>query len=109
MLAVGSEARVLLYQSVVDFRKGFEGLLALANSSFNIGLEGSVYFVFLNKKRDRIKVLYWDGDGLALWYKRLEQGSFPKNQVEVLSRRDFFMLLEGIIPKKQYKRYKLQK
>jgi transposase len=56
-----------------------------------------------------MKVLYWDADGLAIWYKRLEKGSFPKRSTNkiLLDRRDFFMLLEGVIPKRVQKRYKI--
>jgi transposase len=56
-----------------------------------------------------VKLLYWDRDGLALWYKRLERGSFilPDSypQDGRIDRRDLTMLLEGIVPKKVEKRY----
>jgi len=73
-------------------------------------LTGSL-FVFLNKAENSIKVLYWDLDGLVIWYKRLEKGKFrfDKNGRTHLSRREFFMLLEGIKPKVLNPRFSLRK
>jgi predicted ATP-grasp superfamily ATP-dependent carboligase len=59
-----------------DLRKSFDGLCGLVRQDFGRDpLDGSL-FLFLNRRRDRLKLLYWDRDGLALWYKRLEQGTF---------------------------------
>ena len=52
-----------------------------------------------------MKVLYWDADGFAIWCKRLEKGSFSRKESQILDRKQFLMLLEGIIPKKLQKRY----
>jgi transposase len=56
-----------------------------------------------------MKVLYWDLDGLAIWSKRLEKGVFPKqeNKGNLLTRKEFLMLLEGIIPKRLQPRFSL--
>ena len=53
-----------------------------------------------------MKILYFDGDGLAIWAKRLEKGRYPKNQKIELDRREFLMILEGIVPKRLKKRFK---
>ena len=91
----------------MDMRKGFEGLSQAIEENFSKKLTSGIFFVFLNKKRDRMKLLYWDIDGLVLWYKRLEKGSFLKSSKPELTRREFLMLLEGITPKKLQKRYRL--
>jgi transposase len=108
MLALGN-ARIFLYRDEVDMRKGFEGLSSLVENMFQDELTSGAYFIFLNWKRDRMKILYWDVDGLAIWYKRLEKGSFPKHQTEgsLMDRKEFFMLLEGITPKRVQKRFKI--
>jgi transposase len=56
-----------------------------------------------------MKVLYWDGDGLAIWYKRLEKGSFLNNKSNAISmdRREFLMLLEGVTPQRLQKRFRM--
>lgn len=94
----------------IDLRKGFEGLSALTEALFPQKLLTDAYFVFLNKPRNRMKVLYWDGDGFAIWYKRLEKGTFSKKLAEKqMDRRQFFMLLEGITPQKIAPRFSLKK
>lgn len=109
MLAIGGNARIFLYNATVDMRKGFEGLSALVDGIPDEALTSGTYFVFLNWRRDRMKVLYWDIDGLAIWCKRLEKGSFSKHSMgeAVLERKAFFMLLEGITPKRMQKRFKI--
>lgn len=72
---------VFLYRDVVDFRKSINGLALIVEQQMQLSpLNGSVY-VFCNKARDKLKVLYWDSTGFALWYKRLEKDKFkwPKN------------------------------
>jgi transposase len=109
MLSFSGGARIFLYQFPTDLRKGFEGLSAAVEAVFQGELTSGAYFVFFNKPRNRIKVLYWDLDGLAIWYKRLEKGTFSKRNIEggKIERREFLMLLEGITPKRLQKRYKI--
>lgn len=66
------------------------------------------FFIFLNKRKDLMKVLFWDNDGFVIWFKRLEKGSFPWKWgcTDTLDRRAFFMMLEGVIPKRLQNRYK---
>jgi transposase len=106
MLSIPSNARLFLYQYPVKMHKSFEGLSAAVEQMFPGELLSGAYFVFLNRLRDHMKVLYWDGDGLVIWYKRLEQGTFSHNHSKpTVNRREFFMLLEGITPKKIQARY----
>ena len=109
MLSLSGGTRIFICNRAVDLRKGFEGLSLLVESSFaqNV-VTSTAYFVFLNKSRDRMKVLYWDNDGLAIWLKRLEKGRFPKRKHlhSQMDRREFLMLLEGVVPRRLHKRYK---
>ncbi len=108
MLALPGKTRLFLYKEATDMRKGFEGLSAIVNLAFKGELTSGAYFIFLNRQRNIMKVLYWDSDGLAIWQKRLEKGHFAKcsqNNI-LLERREFFMLLEGITPRRLQKRYK---
>ena len=109
MLTLAGSVRIFLCSHPVDLRNGFEGLGGIVQSVFGESVTSGAYFVFLNRQRDRTKVLYWDGDGLAIWYKRLEKGRFPKSHQEgfIMERREFLMLLEGVTPKKLQKRFKM--
>ena len=109
MLTINSASRIFLCHLPTDLRKGFEGLSTIVESTFEEKvITSNAYFVFLNKSRDRIKILYWDIDGLAIWYKRLEAGRFPKQAKThpLIDRREFLMLLEGVVPRRLHKRYK---
>lgn len=67
---------VFLYRDFVDFRKSINGLAAIVEQQMQLSpFNGGVY-VFCNKGRDKLKVLYWDKTGFALWYKRLEKDKF---------------------------------
>lgn len=109
MLNVSSNTRLFLYQKPIKMHRSFEGLSAAIEEAFPGELLSSAYFIFLNRLGDHVKVLYWDGDGLAIWYKRLEKGKFLKKNHEKISinRREFFMLLEGVTPQKIQPRYQL--
>ena len=109
MLAVTGQAKIFCYQGAADLRKGFDGLSALVVSAFSEKLTSHAYFVFFNGCRDRVKILYWDGDGLAIWHKRLEAGRFAKlkDGRVLIDRRELLMLMEGITPKRLQKRHKI--
>ncbi len=108
MLGIGSQP-IYLYRAAADMRKSFDGLSALVDSSFAEPLLGGGLFVFVNRRRNLMKVLYWDEDGLALWCKRLERGTFKlgKSGKVKLSRREFSMLLEGVEPRRMNQRFSL--
>ena len=107
MLNIPGNARLFLYQQPVKMHRSFEGLSSAVEQAFPGELLSGAYFIFLNRIGDHMKVLYWDGDGLVIWYKRLEKGSFSsKNYCKnSLNRREFFMLLEGVTPQKMQVRY----
>lgn len=108
MLAISGNARIFFFQNSIDMRKGVETLSVLVEENFNGELMSGAYFVFVNRVRDKMKVLYWDNDGFAIWWKRLEKGSFRLLGIDkaLIDRKEFFMLLEGITPQKIQKRFK---
>lgn len=109
MLNIHGQARIFLFSGPTDLRKGFEGLCWIVEQNLAEEITSGAFFVFVNRRRDRMKVLYWDVDGFAIWYKRLEQGSFSRTHLknETMNRKEFFMLLEGIIPKRIQRRYSI--
>jgi transposase len=93
---------IFLYNKATDMRVSFDRLAALAAASGEAATSGSL-FLFLNKRKDRIKMLFWDRNGFCQVYKRLEEGVFdhPRyngdtEQAILISRRDLAMMLEGI-------------
>lgn len=107
MLTIPGNARLFLCRHSVNLRKSFEGLSAIVEELFPGELLSGSLFIFLNRRKDHIKVLFWDGDGLVIWFKRLEKGTFTwklGDQVS-LNRRSFLLLLEGIIPERLQVRY----
>jgi transposase len=73
---LSAAVRVFLCTRPTDLRKGFDGLSGLVQECFSQDVLTGHLFLFLNRRRDRIKILYFDRDGLAIWYKRLEVGCF---------------------------------
>lgn len=113
MLTVASHTRIYLHTRPTDMRKSFDGLSGLVRSVFQADpLDGSL-FLFLNRRADRIKLLWWDRDGLALFYKRLEAGTFemlpsPNDAATVeIDATQLAMLLSGVTlaSAKRRKRY----
>lgn len=104
MLNLSGEIRVFVCTQPADMRRSFDGLCGMVESIVKQEPLSGHLFVFRNRNRDRLKILYWDRDGLAIWYKRLEQGTwqFPtdlkdasKDGVEI-STDELSLLLGGI-------------
>jgi transposase len=76
MLSIAPPPTIYLHSGATDMRKSFEGLSGIIRGNFGGDPADGSLFLFVNKRRDRIKALWWDGDGFVLWYKRLEQGTF---------------------------------
>lgn len=76
MLTISRTTRVFLATQPTDMRKGFDGLFALVENVIREDPYAGHLFVFRNQRRDRLKVLWWDRDGLAIFYKRLERGGY---------------------------------
>ncbi len=102
MLSLPLPVRIFLCTRHADLRKSFDGLAQMVREFLGEDPLSGHLFVFRNKRGDRLKLLYWDTDGLAIWYKRLEQGSyrFPPvtgtgDGVEIRSA-DLTMILDGV-------------
>jgi transposase len=102
MLTIHSSTRISLCTSPIDMRKSFDGLLAIVRNVLEADPVADHLFVFLNRQHTLMKILYWDGDGFVIWYKRLELGTFrfpactdSTKSVEI-TRSGLAMILEGI-------------
>ena len=82
MIAVPSGMRVLIATRPVDFRKGMDGLAAVVKEYLRVDPFSGAIFVFRAKRADRVKLIMWDGTGLCLFAKRLEQGTFRWPKIE---------------------------
>lgn len=76
MLHLSSAVKYYLYRSAADMRKGFDSLSGIVSSQMQRSASGGDIFIFLNRNRTHIKLLLWENDGFALYYKRLEQGTY---------------------------------
>ena len=106
MMHVGLPAvacsHVYLYCGPVDMRRSFDGLMSIVQCEFRRDVRAGDLFVFINKRADRLKALWWDGDGLAIFMKRLESGPFQRPASKesdrhlLIDRVQLGLLLSGI-------------
>jgi transposase len=113
MLSFAPNIRIFLHARPTDMRKSFDGLCGLVRGVLSADpLDGSL-FLFVNRRGDRLKALWWDQDGLALFYKRLESGTFEMLEADddaaavELDAAQLAMLLSGVVlgSVKRRKRY----
>lgn len=76
MIGNGAQARIFLCTQDTDMRKSFDSLRGIIRSAMHLDPLSGYLFVFKNKRGDRIKAVYWDVDGFAMWYKVLQRGTF---------------------------------
>ena len=116
MLSFGAKVRIFVCTQPTDMRKSFNGLSAMVTQTLGGDPLSGHLFLFTNKRRNLLKLFFWDTDGFAIWYKRLEQGTFSSaifdansaGQVE-LTQTQLAMLLGGIdfTQTKKRKRFEL--
>ena len=111
MLDTADTHQVYLACGNTDLRKSIDGLAALVTHTFELDLFGNSLFVFCNRDRDKLKILFWDTNGFWLYYRRLERGRFkwPASSAEqatlTVDRRQLHWLLDGL-PLEQRKAHK---
>jgi transposase len=112
MLSIPPTVPIFLYTPPADLRKGFDGLSGLVRREFSADpLDGSL-FLFINRRRDRLKILHWDGTGYWLYYKLLEAGTFEMipsgDHCAQLDSTQLAMLLGGVslVTARRRKRYR---
>lgn len=108
MLTIPADIKVFIYSAPTDMRRSFDRLSEMVRSYAN-PLCGDL-FVFVSRRKDKVKLLYWDGDGYAVWYKRLESGTFKfefnsATGKEEISGVDLQLFLSGM----EFKRIKFRK
>lgn len=102
MIHLPASVRVYLCLTACDMRRSFDGLHALVRDHLQLDAFAGHLYLFANKRKDRLKILYWDRDGFAIWAKRLEAGSYAIPCGEAGSRRveittdELSALLSGI-------------
>jgi len=102
MIPVFSHLRFFLYRQATDLRKSFDALSGIIRSELDQDPLSADVFVFINRRKDRIKLLVWDRDGFWLFYKRLEKGTFQvpfsaDQQLSIqLSYDELLLILQGI-------------
>ena len=88
MLSISSQVRIFLARDPVDMRKSFHGLIGLTESVLREDPLSGHLFVFINRRRDRIKLLYWGGTGFCIWYQQLEKGGYQLPEAATADERE---------------------
>jgi transposase len=102
MISFQGDTRIFIALGPTDMRKGFDALAAIVAHSLKLDPLSGQLFLFFNRRRDKMKILYWDRDGLAIWYRRLEQGTYQVPQADPTSHsvearaEKLLMILRGI-------------
>ncbi len=110
MLHLASNQRYYLYQGHADMRKGFDSLSGMVSALMQQSAVSGDIFIFFNRRRNQVKLLHWEGDGFALYYKRLEKGTFEiplstgHNNSKSLPWQELQFILQGVsLQKIQYR------
>jgi transposase len=110
MLGDYCRSRIFIKPGRTDFRKAINGLSGIIENQMRQDPLSGCYFVFCNKRKDRMKILYWDQNGFCLWYKRLEKDKFiwpmTEEDAQELSAEEFSWMLRGLDYRRAHKRLK---
>lgn len=115
MLTLSPAIRYFLYRPATDMRKSFDGLCGVIKNNTGQDLLAGDVFIFLNKRRTHIKLLLWETDGFAIYYKRLEQGTFElpvfsaTSHNSTITHQQLLLILQGISLKNIHYRKRYQK
>lgn len=98
MFSPSSSHTFLLYPQICDMRKSFDGLCGIVTNELGRVAHSGEVFIFLNRKKNQIKLLHWEAGGFVLYHKRLEQGTFAmvNNNDLRISWSDLVLMIEGI-------------
>ena len=102
MISLSHQLRIFLARDPVDMRRSFHGLIGLTESVLQQDPLSGYLFVFVNRRRDRIKVLYWGGTGFCIWYQQLEKGTYqlPRTTTDLegveITASQLSLILSGI-------------
>lgn len=116
MFSIAQQVKIFVALEPADMRRGFDGLSALVQETLRQDPFSGHLFLFRNRRRDRIKILFWDRDGYALFYKRLARGTFefptPQDSQSVaveIRASELSMLLDGIELKGRRRRRRFER
>lgn len=112
MLHLSAAVCYYLYTGITDMRKGFDSLCGIVSSQMKLDALSGAVFIFINRRRTQVKLLLWEGDGLSLYHKRLERGTYElppwSDSSPAITYQQLQFILQGVaLQKIQYrKRYK---
>ena len=115
MLHLSPSTRYYLCTDHTDMRKGFDSLCGIVVSQMTLDALSGAVFIFINKKRTQVKLLLWEGDGLSIYYKRLEKGTYERPAADengtstTLSYQQLQFILQGVALQKIRYRRRYQK
>jgi transposase len=114
MLHLSASCKYYLYRNATDMRKGFDSLSGIVTSELKMDVLNGSVFIFINKKHNQVKLLLWEGDGFAVYYKRLEKGTYElpaisqDNNDLSISNEALQYILQGVSLKSVRKRKRYQ-
>ncbi len=114
MLHLSASCKYYLHRKPTDMRKGFDSLCGIISSELQMNVLSGSVFIFINKKHTQVKLLLWEGDGFAIYYKRLEKGTYElplinNNEKDLsISNEALQYILQGVSLKSVRKRKRYQ-